>query len=213
MDWQEKRWDSLSRDEILFRIAVTIIIASFATALFSTVIEAVSFNWQEMGKVALVTPKRVEKVELKPPIHPLRMLPSEVGEFTTVARHMMPGAEKYAAEAIYKPVSEDLSPAAPLNAYVRITYNSSKKFALDKIGQALKERYPQDRKTIEVNVQSAYSGYDANYGSYYLGWVWNQYSIEVDTAYTTDIPAEKGTVLADVAQQVARAVDAFISRQ
>lgn len=121
-----------------------------------------------------------EGARKKPKVGPLKLLPPRLPDYLTNARHGVPGQEDFAAEAIYQPKSEELSLKTPLNVYVRIAYHGARGEANRAIASISKERFPAQRAEIEINGRKALTGYDATYGSYFIGWTLENYSIGVD---------------------------------
>ena len=219
-NWLGRAEDRTPLDKTLIKVATILITSSFVIAALSTVSEFVFYRLSTTGEILsfrllkvgrLPARPRVAVKPLQPTTHPLRLLPESVADFTTIVRQEAPG-ERYAAEAIYSPESADISPAAPLNTYVKITYNASEQDAIRKIKRALKDRYSRDSTTTTVDGRQAYSGYEQNYASYYLAWAWKNYSIEIDTGYTQNIPAQRGTLLPDLSLRVAKPLMDILKR-
>ncbi len=202
----------LKNDRSLKRAAIVLTVSALVIALLSTVGEFIFYRFSTTGEILSFRLRKIsqspaqpqEKEEpLNPPLKPLRILPTEITGFETTARQPTPG-ERYAAEAIYNPENEELSPAAPLNTYVKITFHGSEEEASGKIKQTLADRYNRDSIVTAVDGQAAYAGYGENDGSYYLAWNWKGYSIEITTSYTQIVPQERGTLLSDLSSKVAQ---------
>lgn len=202
-----------SLDRTLKMVAIGLVISSIIIGLLTTVGEFIASRHSVAGyRKPAVTTRLPEKVtKLNPPVPPLEIMPTDVVGFETTFRQQVPG-ELNAAEAIYKSSNEDLSPTAPIDTYVRITYYGSVKEARDSIRRAVKDQYHQDSKMATVGKQPVYTGYDGDYGSYYLAWNWQNYAIEVTTSYKESIPKERGNLQSKLSSMVAQSLVEVLQR-
>ncbi len=144
---------------------------------------------------------------VKPSIKPLEFLPDQILQYTTKARHAIPGSTRPAAEGIYETADMNLILAMPMNTYVKVTYFPSRSEAVQDVSSTLSGRYPLDNRQLPIGGAIAQAGYSRDEGSYFIGWAHDAYSIKLFTSFTNSVPAAGKGKLEDHALPVAKAVE------
>jgi hypothetical protein len=207
---------SLSRERLLVIIILSLALISVLIALLSAISEIYSkpplLNKRakearsiKKTKLKALTPSYQRSIS-KPVIHPVKLLPREVVGASTRALQKVPGFEDYMAEAIYEPLSEELTRVTPVNTYVRVVYHSSSLVASEEVKKIINERYQSKQGRILIDGQIAFTGYDAQRGAYLIAWTIERYSFEVESAFIAFTPTGQEKTVINLANSVAREV-------
>lgn len=210
----------ISFEQKLKAAAIIVAVLSFVGCSALTAREFITVDQKVRIKAESVKEtKRYLPEPAAAPVDPLRLLPATIEGFNTEAYHLVPGQEKFAAEAIYGTTGEDeeeeVSP--PHNSYVKITFYENSKDALKVISRNLKIRYPAKKSILlKRDDIEVHAGYEQGYGGYYLAYVTAGYLIEIHTNFLAVVPQERGTLLEDSAlavfNSVSRQVTAVLGR-
>lgn len=202
---QDKQPLFSSRARVLL---ISLVILSFSSAFASAGWEIITMaKTQIMDASGHLTPvKGDQKQRAKPPVHPVHFFPKQVKDYTIFGKQKVRGEEDYAAEAIFKPDSEQYSMVEPLNVYVKISYYASDEEAQKAIDRVMSGRKIVDRVNLDVGVASAGAGYTTDRSTLIVAWVKNGYAVEIDSSYTEVIPAQKTTALEINAQAVGKEI-------
>jgi hypothetical protein len=197
-----------SFEEKLVILAIVLVLLSLAGCTVSSILEVMALRppkrFVREGKIFVGKPS-----ELKPPIHPLDVLPERIEGFLTNGRQKTPGAEAYMAEALYQPDDKDTATMMPMNTYAGVTYHESNQAAEKAIAANTQERYPRDKESWKVGEGlNVISGLDSSGGSYFIGWTAGQYSIQLFTSFTLKVPPNSEELLVDYGKKVLAAVSA-----
>lgn len=192
------------------RIFKVVLALAILTSLASLSISALEYRalpktepfTNKSGKLKPVLPPIA-----KPSIAPLRFLPDQILQYTTRARHSIPGSSRPAVEAIYETADMNLILAMPMNTYVKITYFGSKTGADEDISSTMSGRYPLNNQRLLIGNSVAQAGYSQDEGSYFIGWTYDAYSIKLFTSFMNSIPAARKGKLESHALPVAKAVE------
>lgn len=205
----------ISADQIVIGIVAAAIVLSFSVAIFYGVGEFSAMSvytknaLEQQSSVGSAQQSVAEKP--KPTIDPLSLIPSNIKDFDTNAHHETPGSEGRSAEAIYQPQGDQFTQIMPLNSYVLVSYQSSDGQATQEIRKTLTERFPKDRKDIQIDTRQALSGFSNDAGSYCIAWVYQGFSVKIITTYINAIPVNPEAGLQKVGDILSQRLNMYIS--
>jgi hypothetical protein len=206
---------NLSQEKLLVIIVLSLALISLLIALLSAINEVYSkppLPKEFEGGASIkeskskVLAEKDRQVVSKPAVHPIKLLPREITDASTRALQKVPGFRDYMAEAIYEPLSEELTRVTPVNTYVRVVYHSNSQMASKAIKKIIKERYRDKQGHILIGDQVALAGYEAERGAYLIAWTIERYSFEVESAFTAFAPSGQEKIVINLANSVAKEV-------
>lgn len=200
----ENNVDNSSQEKNLIKPVLILVLISFLIMISSTMTE---YFLQPSNKIQFVPKIKKQKIlKLKPPVKPLKLLPSEIDGFHSIVIHDVPG-EINSAEALYESENmENVSSAAPLNTYVRIAFHQTKSEAENKINEA-KATFKNSPRSVQLYDREVYTAYNDSKSTAYYAWTIQKYSVEIDTTYTaTSSSYEQVDILNKISQDIANEV-------
>lgn len=212
MTFLTKRFKQLNALPIQRRLVIAlfgVFLITQTTAVLSSIVE---LAWLGHAPPALET-KDIAKSKrpvIKPPLHPLEILPAEMLTADTKMRQKMPGSQAYAAEAIYVPSDEDEAVRNPYSVYVSIYYDPS-----GDSERTLKLRLADNGVKVEkINVgrHTALAGPASGKERYFVGWTADRYVFEIDGAFSRRAPGELEPMI-EFTQLIAETLDKSAAEQ
>lgn len=138
----------------------------------------------------------------------IKMLPSTIIAFETIAHHPVPGRGNQAAEALYVTLNMNLEIQRPIALYAR-----AEGFASTAEAEAeLKKRMapytvrPENRK---IGAKIATTAYSADEGTWAVGWIEGPYYTFIKAEFKDKIPAQKRDFLRTLGVPLAEGVEKF----
>lgn len=206
----------ISADHIVIGIVSAAIALSVFTAIFYAVGESSAMgvytkNALEQQHTSPGSMQQGSTEKPKPAIEPLGLVPANIKDFSTNAHHETPGSDGRAAEAIYQPQGDQFTQIMPLNSYVLVSYQGGDEQAAQELRKTLEGRFPKDHKDIRIDMRQASSGFSNDSGSYFIGWVYQGFSVKIITTYINAVPANPKTGLQKVGDILSQRLNLYIS--
>lgn len=202
---RRRKQERQERQKLIINIIKIVLLVVIILFFLSFLYEGVTLEKVEISPTGRTDFEEIAK-EVKPPIEDISVLfPDSITGYVTKARHLIKYSNGLQAEAIYEPEDMSLQLKMPMTVYCLLTYYGSDA-RIQKDLMEIWKGYPVEQKKINIQGETAYTGYIEDKTKYFIGFRIKGYSLKIYSMFTQSNPDEKRNYLKNHATNVAEEV-------